>query len=232
MSLQGPRTARLEIKFAAYESEYRTLKQWLHLNAAAFRVPYPSRWVNNVYFDTYDYMAFEENLSGASDRTKVRYRWYGKSMNLDHGVLEIKQKRNYFGWKLRFAVEDSPYEDGDTWRQIKDKISSQISADGRCWLSFNPFPIMRNQYRRDYFLSADSKIRATVDTHQAVWDQRIKPSPNTHAKANLPRTLVVEFKFDRIDRQKASEILRGIPLRVSRHSKYMNAVRAISQCSE
>ena len=37
----------------------------------------------------------------------------------------------------------------------------------------------------------------------------------------------VEFKFDRNDRELASKILQGIPLRVSRHSKYINALNSV-----
>jgi hypothetical protein len=38
----------------------------------------------------------------------------------------------------------------------------------------------------------------------------------------------VECKFDRDQRELASRILVGLPIRVSRHSKYMNAVNAIA----
>jgi hypothetical protein len=38
---------------------------------------------------------------------------------------------------------------------------------------------------------------------------------------------VVEFKFARSRRDLASKILQGIPIRVSRHSKYINGVTAI-----
>jgi hypothetical protein len=41
-------------------------------------------------------------------------------------------------------------------------------------------------------------------------------------------TLVFEFKFARADRQLAVELLAKMPLRVGRHSKYMNAVRALA----
>jgi hypothetical protein len=88
---------------------------------------------------------------------------------------------------------------------------------------------MRNRYFRDYFLSRDGMVRVTIDTQQAVWDQRFKPRPNLTRRANLPRSLVVEFKFDRENCDVASQLVQGMPIRVSRHSKYINAVRAIAQ---
>jgi hypothetical protein len=229
MSLTVPQTARLEIKFTAYETEYHRLVHWLNLHSAAFYVPFPSRWVNSIYFDTYDYSAFVGNLSGESSRTKVRYRWYGNADTPDSGTLEVKRKRNYFGWKLRYPVSEPPYAEGDTWQAIYDKILAQLPPAGRVWLLQNPVPVMRNRYFRDYFLSRDGLVRVTIDTQQAVWDQRFKPKPNLTRRANLPRSLVVEFKFDRENCDVASQLVQGMPIRVSRHSKYINAVRAIAQ---
>jgi hypothetical protein len=228
MSNKAPEVARLEIKFVAYEDKENVLLRWLNLHPAGFTSPYPERWVNNVYFDTHNNTAYVENLSGASSRTKVRYRWYGKKQNPGAGTLEIKCKRNYFGWKLRYNIQNAPYEEAATWRKIRNLLSEQLSPEGKLWLHFNPFPVLINRYHRKYFLSSDKKIRITVDTKQEVWDQRFKPKPNYLNKTNLPKTLVVEVKFDRKDRELASQVLQGIPLRVSRHSKFMSGVKAIA----
>ena len=227
---QVPELARYEIKFVAYEGNFHTLLHWLHMHPAGFISPYPDRRVNNIYFDTHNYLAFSDNLSGASSRTKVRYRWYGKSLGPDVGTLEIKQKRNYFGWKHRYEVLEKPYAHEANWLAIRRSLSEQLPYDGKIWLDANPVPVMINRYLRKYFVSSDQKVRATIDTQQAVWDQRFKPSPNFNHAANLARTIVIEFKFDRNDRDLASRLLQGVPLRVGRHSKYMNGVRAIQNC--
>ena len=228
MSLSVPDDARLEIKFVSYASNFDTLMSWIHLHPSGFYSPFPNRQVNNVYFDGYNYTAYTENLSGVSERTKVRYRWYGATIEPCAGTLEIKRKRNYFGWKLYHRVESAPYSPEMNWRSIRKKIRNQISEQGRIWLDLNPFPILLNRYRRRYFISGDGKIRVTIDTNQAVWDQRFKSEPNFLNKANLPDTLIVEIKFDRKDREYASQTIQGLPLRVSRHSKYMTGVNAIS----
>ena len=228
MSPSVPDNARLEIKFASYAFNFDTLMGWVHRHPSGFYSSFPDRQVNNVYFDGYNYTAYTENLSGASERTKIRYRWYGASIEPCAGTLEIKRKRNYFGWKLYHHVENAPYSPGMNWRSIRKKIRDQISEQGRIWLDLNPFPILLNRYRRRYFISGDGKIRVTIDTNQAVWDQRFKSEPNFLNKANLPDTLIVEIKFDRKDRGYASQTIQNIPLRVSRHSKYMTGVNAIS----
>jgi hypothetical protein len=220
--------ARLEIKFAAHQIHYHTLAHWIRLHRAAFVRPYPARWINNVYFDTFNYSAFAENLSGVSSRTKIRYRWYGKTDGLASGTLEVKCKRNCFGWKLRYEVPEVP-SSAESWRTIRQTVIEQLPPAGRMWLSNNPFPVMANRYHREYFLSRGGKVRITIDTNQTVWDQRFKPYPNFARAANLPKSLVVEVKFNRQDRDVASRTLQGLPIRVSRHSKYVDAVKAVTQ---
>lgn len=228
MSLSVPKDARLEIKFVSYTSNLDTLMNWIHLHPSGFYSPFPDRQVNNIYFDGHQYTAYTENLSGSSERTKVRYRWYGESIKPCAGTLEIKRKRNYFGWKLYYRVNSAPYCPEMNWCVIRKNIRDQISEHGRFWLDLNPFPILINRYRRMYFVSRDEKIRATIDINQAVWDQRFKSKPNFIHKANLPDTLIVEIKFDRKDRGYASRTIQSLPLRVSRHSKYMTGVNTIS----
>jgi hypothetical protein len=227
MSRQVPKTARLEIKFSAYESEVDVLRKWLRIHSAGFKTQFPNRWVNNVYFDTYEYFAYSENFSGASARTKVRYRWYGQSDSLQNGTLEIKCKRNYFGWKLRFKTTDLPSTDKLSWREIRKTLIQELEPEAKLWLRSNPLPVMINRYHREYYVTRDDKIRVTIDTHQRVTDQRYKPYPNLKHKANLPKTLVLEIKFDRRDRKLASSIVQGLPLRISRNSKYMIAVQSV-----
>ncbi|MDA3791225.1 MAG: VTC domain-containing protein [Desulfobacula sp.] len=227
MSIAVPEDARCEIKFVAHESEADYLRQWLHLHWAGFKVPYPDRWVNNVYFDTLHYFAYQENLSGASARTKVRYRWYEQHDYPDKGTLEVKRKRNYFGWKLRFKAYKAPYKNGDHWFDIKRNLMNEMNAEAKIWLQSNPQPVIINRYLRNYYVSQDDRIRATIDVCQSMYDQRYKAYPNVVHKANIPNSLVLEFKFNRHDNKYASSILQGLPLRVSRNSKYMTGVKAI-----
>lgn len=226
MSRRVPDYARLEIKFVASVLEVHRLRQWLRLHPAGFYNPHPDRRVNNVYFDTHNYFAFTENLSGASARTKVRYRWYGHHDYPAAGSLEVKCKRNYFGWKLRFDAPEPPYNSGDSWQDVRASLIAQLEPEAKKWLESNPHPVILNRYQRSYFVSHDGRIRATIDTGQVMYDQRYKPAPNISHPANIPETLILEIKFARSDRVLASEIIQGLPLRVSRNSKYMTGVKA------
>lgn len=222
-----PPDSRYEIKFVALEGEFHKLIQWIKLHSLCFHQEYQDRFVNNVYFDTYEYNAYSENLSGISSRTKVRYRWYGEFDYPNLGTLEIKKKRNYFGWKDNYKVKKTPYKKNDTWKQIITNISTQVDPKGQKWLQHNPQPIIINRYKRKYFISFNKKIRVTIDMHQSVYDQRYKSKPNISHKANIPKTLVLEIKFNREDKELGFKLIEKLPIRVSRNSKYMMGVKAI-----
>ncbi len=225
--MQVPKESRQEIKFVTNLRDADVVHQWLRLHPLGFSEAFPVRTVHNIYFDTFEYSAYAENLAGVSDRTKVRYRWYGDSLLPAPGKLEIKQKRNQYGWKLLYKVPDLAVDESTTWTEIRAAISSQLDHEGQLWLQQNPWAVMINHYRRYYYLSACGRVRITLDFDQMVWDQRKGPRPNVRLKANLPETIVVECKFDRAERGLATQVLNGLPIRVARHSKYMNAVSAI-----
>jgi len=227
MSRGIPEDTRLEIKFVADESQEPTLMRWFGLHPAGFTESFPGRWVNNVYFDTYDYLAFRLNTDGASQRHKVRYRWYGQHRLPSVGALEIKCKRNYFGWKHRFTVDDAPCVEGDRWQDVRRKLIFSLPEPARLLFKANPQTVILNRYHRRYLITHDRKVRATIDTMQSNYDQRYKPYPNVEHAANMLRTLIVELKFDRADRARASSIVEGLPVRVSRNSKYVIGVRSV-----
>jgi hypothetical protein len=221
-----PEDARYEIKFVADAIRYREIEQWIRLHPAGFRSAYPPRRVNNTYFDTPDLYAFAENLSGTSARAKVRLRWYGETDRPDSTVLEVKRRRNHLGWKLHYP--GGPLDLGaHRWLALRRQLRKSLSPEGRLWLDSHPQPVLINRYHRQYFDTPEGNLRATLDWHQTVFDQRFAAHPNLRSPANLPDTLVVEIKFPREDNDLGARVVDGIPIRVSRNSKYMVGVEAI-----
>lgn len=228
MSDLMPDPLRYEVKYVGRASELHRLLTWVKNTQAGFTEPYPSRQVNNIYFDTFDHFAFAENISGASARSKVRLRWYGEIENPAQSLLEVKRRRSGVGWKLAYRIGPLSLT-GVPWRSIRRSLRAQLSPEAALWLDANPQPVLINRYRRRYFLSGDGRVRLTVDWNQRVYDERTGRLPNLTRRANLPDTLVVELKFDRSDRKLANRHAQGIPLRLSRNSKYVIGVQAISQ---
>ena len=214
------------MKYVARASELHRVTQWVRNNRAGFRETYPERQVNNIYFDTFDYRAYQQNLSGVSRRAKVRFRWYGQTDEPESGVLEVKHRRNRVGWKESYPVGALPLT-GQRWLDIQRKVRDQLEAAGRLWFDTHPQPVLINRYRRRYFVSADGHVRLTLDWEQRVFDQRRRSTPNFERASNAAESLVVEFKFAPEDHQRASLAIQGIPLRQSRNSKYVVSVQFV-----
>ena len=93
---------RSELKFICYNHNYHILKNWIKLNKFGFFKEYEDRNINNIYFDSHSYKAFNDNLTGLPSRLKVRYRWYGdlfSNENKNEGCLEFKFKKTYMDIK-------------------------------------------------------------------------------------------------------------------------------------
>ncbi len=230
MNFTVPAETRCEIKFAAPELEYHRLLNWIKQHSSCFYEEYPDRQVNNIYFDSLDFQSYKDNISGASSRLKVRYRWYGSSVELAQRALEIKCKRNQYSWKLICDFKETLGPEEKNWQQIQKKLSRHLPREAQKWLDTHSVPILLNRYRRKYFRCKYEKVRVTLDTVIRVYDQTRKSYPNYSFKTNMPQIFVLEVKFPRELRNKAFEIIRNIPIRVSRHSKYICGFHSINGC--
>ena len=69
---------RYERKFLTSYLSKPEVEDIIRLHPASFSEIYHARYVNNIYFDTFSFSSYKENLGCISDRTKVRIRWYGE----------------------------------------------------------------------------------------------------------------------------------------------------------
>lgn len=226
MTDRSRKSTRYEVKFVSTRMRLHELAHWIRVHPAGFRSPYPPRKVNNVYFDGHQLQAYHENLVGNSARSKVRLRWYGDGFRPESAVIEVKRKRNMLGWKLSYATGAVDLE-ADSWLRIRRRLRADLSAEARAWLDASPQPVLINRYDREYFVSWDQRVRVTLDAHQSVFDQRFAGRPNLTFPANLPNTIVVEFKFAPEDRAEGMWAIQGIPIRASRNSKYVIGVQSL-----
>ena len=221
-----PAEVRQELKFVGAETTYHELEAWLRAQPQGFRRAYPSRRINNIYFDCADFVAYQNSVSGASSRAKVRYRWYGAEPYPDVGQFEVKLKRDRVGWKLTYPVEGL---DGTIHRRsaIGRYILDALPPEGRVWLFEYDQILIMNRYVRDYWTSSDGTLRVTLDHDQVIYDQRYSSLMNCRKAANTPRTVVLEVKYSSKDAEHVSRLVSTLPLALSRHSKYCNAVSLV-----
>ena len=228
MFLKVPTDSRYEIKFIAYDHQYALLQNWIKLHELNFYPEYKSRLINNIYFDSFDLNSYKSNIYGDSSRIKLRYRWYESFKKKNMGRFEIKFKRNLYGWKKKFDIPNLNISDQITWKEIRKLISKNLPKKYQYYFKENSIPQIINQYHRDYFVSADKKIRITVDKNHHVFDQRHYQCANLKKKTLTQRFLVMEFKFDRKLIKEIGSLIKKVPLRSSRNSKYVNSIRAVT----
>jgi len=222
---------RSEIKFVCYQQNYCLLKNWIKLHEFNFFKEYEDRNVNNIYFDSLNYKAFNDNLIGIPSRLKVRYRWYGNLFSenkKNEGSLEFKFKKNIYGYKKVFKINDLTLNLNSNWSDIKNKILKKLTPEYKILFNRNSEKILINQYKREYFISKNKKLRITLDKNIKIFDQRFTfEKPNFKFKNYTQDYLVIEFKFNKEDKILLNNLDINIPIKASRNSKYINGVRSV-----
>jgi len=197
-------TYRYELKYALKESELTNLYAVISQHPALFKVAFPDRIVNNIYFDNLDFKSCFENLDGISQRAKIRYRWYGVQDQFSSGKLELKIKKNALGTKKYFEL-DVPKDLSSLELQVRNTL-----------LKPDLFPALHNRYLRSYFVDDSDKFRLTIDKQLSYW----LPDCQTVIPSYADDRIVVEIKFDQIDASRIDLITKYFPFRLSKHSKY------------
>ena len=214
---------RIELKFAFDERADSRIQTWINCHPYHFRVAYPDRWVNSLYFDNIDMKSMKDNFDGISNRKKVRYRWYGGLKEYSHGNLEFKIRKNSVGLKETINLKGIDLGHGKRLGSFLKNIREQLSADEAAWMDEFYWPIVIIRYFRRYFISADGLYRITYDRWLSSYSQYLTNRSNLLYKS-LSFDLtpnVLEVKFSPKNYTGGSELVTKIPLRRSRFSKYV-----------
>ncbi len=223
MALEG---WRYEIKFATTESELSkaTVASWVRTHPAGFRTTYPPRQVNNIYFDTRELPDLDDHLAGVPDRAKLRLRWYGTEHESVTGRIEHKQKRNWLGRKVAVDVKCPLDLTQMAWREILDSLAGLDLGPLAITFRTRYRPVVINTYWREYFASADSQVRLTMDTRLNFYSQVRNSKPNLRWRTSSEDLTVIEVKSDADQQERLRDVIARFPLRATAHSKYVRGV--------
>ncbi|MDA9723184.1 VTC domain-containing protein [Candidatus Pelagibacter sp.] len=140
------------------EKKYVFDKRKLHhilINAKAFK-EFPSRQINSIYFDTYDFKDFKDNFEGTVPRKKVRLRFYGNS-----SIKDLHNLRNYY-LEIKKTSYSSRSKKSIHLKYDLNKILNLIES--KKYFTSSRFPRTFVSYKRNYFKTING-IRITVDTN-------------------------------------------------------------------
>jgi hypothetical protein len=211
---------RHELKFVADEAFAAGLRMWLRLDRSGIRRLFAPRRVQSLYLDTTYQRALADNLAGLSEREKLRFRWYGDSAALVRGALERKRRENTLGWKQTCAVDEPLAVEGAERHRFMAELARRVQAEWRERLLAGLEPAQWVSYRREYYTSADRRVRLTLDTELRFSDQRLRGRLSSAARTPMPRYLVLELKCAPEDIDAAHDIASRLPIPIGRCSKY------------
>ncbi|MBR9921093.1 MAG: VTC domain-containing protein [Bacteroidetes bacterium] len=212
------REFRYERKYRLELSSTGYVNQIIRNHPASFKVLFPDRQINNVYFDYPDFSGYKLNLMGVGLRRKYRLRWYGEDYSqMANPQLEIKQRENELGNKIVKRI------DKEDWSSLADVFDRHYPASAPLR------PALLNAYQRSYFGCRQGRFRITIDRQQKFMplaDRQI-PSDNWLKTSRFPYTdnaLILELKYDQEFDAEAQDIMRYLPFRQSKNSKYVNGL--------
>lgn len=199
---------------------------WVLSHSWAYREAYPSRVVNNIYFDSYDWDMLLSHIDGVAERAKVRYRWYGKTWTPESGQLEIKIKQAQLGYKKqqRLSLPLSLAE--NNWRIILDRLKENSTGKFSALLD-TLSPVLINRYQREYYVSADGNVRITLDYDMESFEQPHALKPNIKYKQLARNNVVIEVKAEQEHYQSVANVIAEFPIYTEQHSKYLNGLESL-----
>ncbi len=215
--------SRFEIKYVISAHELTTLISWLVNNDAHFYQPFPARIINNIYFDLPDLNDASDNLIGISQRKKLRLRWYDQQ-DTANAVIEYKIKRNRLGIKKQYALPPINFKTQSVEsiyklvKSLKD-IPADIRMDPR-WHN----PTLHNTYKREYYISADQKVRVTIDSDIRYYIPRKFQPIKNNSRPYTYNGYIVEFKTDYKHKPDLEQTINQFPYQPQRHSKYLSGI--------
>ncbi|MFT5048887.1 MAG: hypothetical protein ACI8QZ_000274 [Chlamydiales bacterium] len=214
---------RYEIKLIGEAGLYGALRADLALHPAGFRRLFPARVVQSLYFDTHDEDAVQQNLAGMSTRAKLRWRWYGIPADEVRGQMELKVRRNQLGWKLRAPLANPIRLDGERQSEFCAALAKRLPAS---WSDHLRSGLQLSQwirYEREYYGSADRRVRVTVDRGLQLYD--LRGWQRLDRRHVIPRSpvMIVEAKAAPQDHALLAACVSALPLPVDKCSKFVMA---------
>jgi len=226
-TFQVPRDLRYEQKFETKYFHFRELELAVQIHPSLFLKHFPDRIVNNIYFDDSTYSSFNENLEGINYRTKLRMRWYGNTQQVKiYPKIEFKRKFGHVGDKVKLSMPAWNNKKGINMSDIYELIKSSSQGNELYHILYNKEPKILNSYLRKYYITADKKIRLTIDRKLSY-----VPFKNGHAildKQVNPDEVIVEVKYSKLDQDIANKAFEGLGIRKTKYSKYCAGITALA----
>ena len=209
---------RFERKWLFRSNNYLAMINSLLRSKLFFRTQYPLRKVNSIYFDTQDYVSIRQNLDGVSNKKKIRIRWYGNKNIINKPIIEIKSKKGFETKKESISIKELDnlnLLNLDNLKTIQEILNFKLKQKKVI------HPVLTTHYEREYFISLNGKIRATVDYNlKSIFLNNLS---QIDIVKNFKNICILEFKYPTSLDKYVRKNLRDVSLRLSKNSKFVNS---------
>ena len=193
---------RSEIKFIFHCTSYSIIKK--EILKKDFLINHNPNIISNIYFDS-NRLSYIDNIEGHFYRKKIRLRWYNKFNS--NAMLEEKIKIGSAGTKKNYKMVINDINCSSSLSRI---INERL--DER-----NLVPVIRNSYKREYFISGNTRI---------TLDSKIKYSNFDNTFNYFEKFNILEIKFD--NNNLISNQFDFIPeQQISKYSKFQTGIERI-----
>lgn len=215
---------RYERKFTINTLSIYQVEYIIRKNPLCFKEVFYPRYINNIYFDSFNRKSWNENTEGNTNRVKARIRWYGEFLgNINSPALELKVKQGLLGKKPTYKLCDFLMDSKISKNQFHNifKDSSLPIAVLQSLIKLEPS--VANRYKRKYYLSHNKKFRLTVDT-ELVYYRINSGKSNFNRLYRDDDNVIIEIKYEKEDDNLVDEITNSFPFRISKKSKYVSGI--------
>ena len=209
---------RYERKYILDISNYSTLVN--ELLSEGMEVHHPTRFINNVYFDSLSLKSFVENIEGENKRNKYRLRWYGERFSLLEPTFEIKIKRDNVNRKESIKISKIDFKSFNDIEELHNNLLASLEEKNSLVFieMINKIPTLLNGYNREYFVSKDGLTRLTIDRNLFFYNFMSNQNNSIHNKmiieVKYPTNVTPSINFDKykLILGKSSKYVSGIEL--------------------
>ena len=209
---------RFERKWLFRSNNYLAMINSLLRSKLFFRTQYPLRKVNSIYFDTQDYVSIRQNLDGVSNKKKIRIRWYGNKNIINKPIIEIKSKKGFETKKESISIKELNnlnLLNLDNLKTIQEILNFKLKQKKVI------HPVLTTHYEREYFISLNGKIRATIDYDlKSIFLNNLS---QIDIIKNFKNICILELKYSTSLDKYVRKNLKDISLRLSKNSKFVNS---------
>ena len=210
---------RFERKWIYKSNNYLNLVCNLLKSDFFFKNQYPKRRVNSIYFDSIKYTSARENLDGSNKKLKIRIRWYGNEQIILRPYLEIKKKVGFITTKSVIelkSINELNFRHQKTSAILRKTVNDIVKCSNEL------IPTSTTHYQREYFISNNQKVRATVDYNlKSVF---LKNNSQLDIIRNYSNKSILELKYSPIYDEYVRKNLYRITLRLSKNSKFIGSL--------